>query len=304
MRKNMKKSIILLFVISISLSIFNCYYVYAEEKKNIVKVNNTETIGNDIKITINLDDITYNNFKFNLSSSESLKDITLDLNDYEVISNNEISFDISKEQINLSIITLNYKVPSTVSVGDKIEFNIQIINNDNEEEITTLKEEVTIIDKVEEIKEETKTDTEKDNKEVQQDNKNVPTQTKQQTNNIVSIKQVSSNFSVTKATTTPVVSSTPKVTYNGSDNNYLSKLVIKNYDLNKDFTKENSNYFLTVNNDVTKITVTAKAEDSNSKVSINGNDNLEVGVNKVLITVTAENENTRNYRIYVTRKSE
>ena len=49
------------------------------------------------------------------------------------------------------------------------------------------------------------------------------------------------------------------------------------------------------------LTVTADAQ---GKVTISGNTNLKVGINKVLITVTSESGLIRNYRIYVTRKDE
>ena len=41
---------------------------------------------------------------------------------------------------------------------------------------------------------------------------------------------------------------------------------------------------------------------SKSNVVITGNTNLKVGVNKVLVTVNAENGSSRVYRIFVTRE--
>ena len=93
------------------------------------------------------------------------------------------------------------------------------------------------------------------------------------------------------------------VTYNGSNNNYLSDLSIENYDLNKEFTKENSTYFLEIENSIDKLNIIANSEDENATVCIYGNENLQTGNNKILISVTAENGNVRYYRIYINKKA-
>jgi hypothetical protein len=102
--------------------------------------------------------------------------------------------------------------------------------------------------------------------------------------------------SVGNATTSVIQVET--ATYNGSNNNYLSSLEIDGVQLTTDFSKEKSTYFTTVEG-LETITVTADAEDSNSKVAITGT-TLKSGENKVLISVTAENGDVRYYRIYVT----
>lgn len=88
------------------------------------------------------------------------------------------------------------------------------------------------------------------------------------------------------------------MTYKGSDNNYLSELSVNSYDLNTEFSKENQTYFVTVNSDTESLEIISSTENSNSKINIYGNENLQEGTNKILITVTAENGNVRNYRIY------
>lgn len=93
------------------------------------------------------------------------------------------------------------------------------------------------------------------------------------------------------------------VTYNGSDNNYLSSLSISGYEFTKSFSKENTTYFVTVDHDLESIDIKQIAEDSNAKVCIYGNNNLIEGTNKILISVTAENGNVRIYRIILTRES-
>ena len=100
-------------------------------------------------------------------------------------------------------------------------------------------------------------------------------------------------------------SSTPAVqpvTYNGSENNYLSTLSVSGYEFKQVFKKERLIYFMTVTNDVESLDVTAYAEESTSSVAISGNSSLKTGINKILIVVTAENGNTKNYKIIVTKE--
>ena len=92
------------------------------------------------------------------------------------------------------------------------------------------------------------------------------------------------------------------ITYNGSSNNYLSDLYVTGYDFTESFNKDNETYFLTVNNDVSSLTTVAVPEEEKSTVKIYGNEEINVGTNKILVTVTAEDGSVRNYRIYVTRQ--
>ena len=92
------------------------------------------------------------------------------------------------------------------------------------------------------------------------------------------------------------------VVYNGSSNNYLSTLEVSGYNLNTNFSKTNSTYFITAK-DTTNLNITANAEDSTATVKVYGDGELTEGTNKVLISVTAENGNVRTYRIYVTIES-
>lgn len=103
------------------------------------------------------------------------------------------------------------------------------------------------------------------------------------------------NYSENAMTSTQV----EKVTYNGSNNNYLSSLAIDGVELNTTFNKENSNYFVEIQNQ-TSLNVTAVAEDETAKVVITGEDNITSSESKILISVTAENGDIRYYRIFVT----
>ncbi|MEG1987137.1 MAG: cadherin-like beta sandwich domain-containing protein [Bacilli bacterium] len=85
-----------------------------------------------------------------------------------------------------------------------------------------------------------------------------------------------------------------------SNNNYLKSLTIENHKL--DFNKDTVLYSLTVNNDVTSITIGGSSEDN--KANINGLQaySLNEGLNSIHITVTAENGETRVYQVNVIRK--
>ena len=84
-----------------------------------------------------------------------------------------------------------------------------------------------------------------------------------------------------------------------SDNNMLEELSIEGYELVK---KENNVYELAVTNNVTEINIVAKAEDSEAYVEGAGKKELEIGLNKFEIIVTAESGKERTYTINVTRK--
>ena len=83
-----------------------------------------------------------------------------------------------------------------------------------------------------------------------------------------------------------------------SSNNYLASLSIEGYSI--DFSKTKTSYNLNLPAGITKLNITAKAEDSTAKVAISGNKNLKEGKNTIKITVTAENGSKRVYTITAT----
>lgn len=93
--------------------------------------------------------------------------------------------------------------------------------------------------------------------------------------------------------TTPVV-------YYYSSNNYLKSLEVDGYEV--EFDKYTNEYKITVKNDVTSLDISALAEDSSARVEITGNENFKEGENIVTITVTAENGETREYKLVVTKE--
>lgn len=86
-----------------------------------------------------------------------------------------------------------------------------------------------------------------------------------------------------------------------SGNNYLKYLQISEEGLTPYFTRNVTDYAITVGENVNDIEILAKAEDENARVEISGNNNLKEGNNEINIKVTAENGYYRIYTIIVTK---
>ena len=114
-------------------------------------------------------------------------------------------------------------------------------------------------------------------------------------------------------------SSWSRVTYNGqtayissqylttekpekSSNKDLKELEVEgDYKITPEFSKDVTEYDLTVGEDVESIKINAVTEDENAKVTIKGNDKLLTGINTVEVKVTAEDGTEKTYKINVTR---
>ncbi len=249
------------------------------------EISELEVSKNDkIEMIINLNQIKYNKFLFELKASEDIENVEIGGNKItdntdkitdaglEVEkSGNEISIEVNKETNNLDSLILYYQVPQNLNVNDKIKFFATIANldsNETESDTQTVEIEVKIIEN---------------------------TKNPEDNNRTTNTKNTISSSGTTSKTTEQTV------TYNGSDNNYLSDLSVNGYTLNKEFSKENSTYFITVEKDVSSLEIIANADDEASSVCIYGNEEIADGTSKILISVTAENGNVRNYRIYVTK---
>lgn len=271
-----------------------------------------------------------------INANENNKTLNVEKN------NNELIIEIDKSTTNLSEITLYYQIPEQMQVNDTIKFIATITNMEtqevvNKEEIkiddkkdeNTLKEDVKIETndnkdnmpkedsdvkieteketkiieiKIVEQKEDSNNNNQLDNKPDENIQSNIPN-----TENLSNMPNVnnesSQKFNMTAYSTSMPSGTAQTVTYNGSDNNYLSQLTVEGYELNKEFSKDNSTYFLTVENSVEALNIDWEKDDSTSRVCIYGDEQLVEGTNKILISVTAENGNVRNYRIYVTKNS-
>lgn len=88
-----------------------------------------------------------------------------------------------------------------------------------------------------------------------------------------------------------------------SNNNTLSSLGITGQTLSPAFSSSVTSYKVTVPYQTSSVTVTGAASDSKASVNGLGSKNLDVGVNNIVVTVTAENGTTKNYTLVVTRSS-
>jgi hypothetical protein len=81
----------------------------------------------------------------------------------------------------------------------------------------------------------------------------------------------------------------------------LVNLEVENYSLDPEFNKEIFEYFITVDNEVTSLNLTYIPEDENATITVTGNENFVVGMNEVLIKVTASDNTEQEYILYVNR---
>ena len=298
------KKVKLISIFLIVLLFFSISFVYAEnEQDEIVFAKNSEVdITENIEIILNIEKIEYSNFLVTVESDLDMDQLE-ETDELEVTKNSDnVQINIDKETTTLNQLTLSYKIPENYNIGDNIVFNISIKNNESEEEILKVVE-IKIVDKTEENNELNEITPSNNNENV---NVNVHDRNINNENN--EKEQVQDNFSqnVKMSTQSSFSNGTNErqnaetITYNGSSNNYLSDLYVTGYDFTESFNKDNETYFLTVNNDVSSLTTVAVPEEEKSTVKIYGNEEINVGTNKILVTVTAEDGSIRNYRIYVT----
>ncbi len=298
------KKVKLISIFLIVLLFFSISFVYAEnEQDEIVFAKNSEVdITENIEIILNIEKIEYSNFLVTVESDLDMDQLE-ETDELEVTKNSDnVQINIDKETTTLNQLTLSYKIPENYNIGDNIVFNISIKNNESEEEILKVVE-IKIVDKTEENNELNEITPSNNNENV---NVNVNDRNINNENN--EKEQVQDNFSqnVKMSTQSSFSNGTNErqnaetITYNGSSNNYLSDLYVTGYDFTESFNKDNETYFLTVNNDVSSLTTVAVPEEEKSTVKIYGNEEINVGTNKILVTVTAEDGSIRNYRIYVT----
>ena len=284
-------------------------------------IENTKINKNEqVVMKINIDKIEYTSFNFKLISNVSISNIDVNNENVENLNqgNNELSFDFNKENSSINTITLNYTIPEELNENNTITFKAVVTSSNEEDEVLELIYEIQIEDDENNNQEEPveeppsnqdipqNNDSENSNNNNNNSNPNIPSGNNKpsNSNNMPSMNTNTNSMpSKTNVVTYRVVTTSAKaveqVTYKGSNNNYLKSLSVKGYNLNKEFKKESLTYFIEVDENTDSISVNTEKDDSNSKVFINGNTNLKSGLNKVLITVVAENGNTKVYRIYV-----
>ncbi|MCR5357345.1 MAG: SH3 domain-containing protein [Lachnospiraceae bacterium] len=93
-----------------------------------------------------------------------------------------------------------------------------------------------------------------------------------------------------------------KPTSESNPNNYLSSLSVDGFGITPEFNATTNVYYLTVDNSVGSINVSATPVASSSSIGGTGEVSLEVGTNTVAIVCKAQNGNTRTYTLYVQRQ--
>lgn len=84
----------------------------------------------------------------------------------------------------------------------------------------------------------------------------------------------------------------------------LESLKVTGYTLAEKFDSDHFDYTLEVPNDITSINVIAKASNDRASVKVTGNEELQVGENKVVVTVSYPTGTKQDYTITVTRLDE
>ena len=333
----MKKILPTIFILIIALAVIVPYSYSGNTSKQFFTISSEEVkAGDTLEMTINLNKIDYNQCKITLSTDLNVEDIYKDKDELELeIIDGELVINVNKEESSLEQITLFYMAPENAEADTAYTIAVTVTNQDNEEEQLVSTVSVKVVENDDKSTEEAnkqdeekQSDKENENKnggnkenKNQNDNssinnKNFDEMDKSNNNPIKNDEEMTKNINEassktesmsSKGTNTSIGSVSKNntqetVTYNGSDNNYLSSLVVEGYELNKTFNKESATYFVTVDSSVINVSIEATAEDSNATVCVSGADNLKTGTNKVLISVTSESGVVRTYRIYVTKK--
>lgn len=289
-------------------------------KKEFFEVASREIAKDEtVVMTLNLSTISYPQFQFVLSCNSDVKQVVTEQSETVKVQKDDNNLVVTgnKEEMSIQQLQLYYQVPSTVTVGDTITFKASIspIANDEKEEQqeqnqlentveqeNTEQEDLTqtieiTVKVVESKKEEESQAPKEENKE----------ETKQES--VITTENAKKEESQIKVTTTSKTTNstvtgnaqTEAVVYEGSYDNYLTAITVEGYSITPEFPKTNHTYFLQVANEVTAITIAVEKSDDSASVQVYGNTDLQVGENKVLISVTAENGSVRTYRIYVTK---
>lgn len=108
----------------------------------------------------------------------------------------------------------------------------------------------------------------------------------------------------TAPTPTPSASAPSSSTVSSSSSNAnLSSLSVSAGSLEPAFSASTTSYRVTASNDVVSCSVSAKAAESRAKVSGTGDAKLNVGDNKITVTVTAADGTKKNYTVNIYRQT-
>ena len=321
--------LLIIFIMIFSYVFVNLAYATTDETE-LLQIQETEvSVSSNLSVTINLSEINVEKYKLVLSSDTDLGTPTLDESNAEAANNltfnldtNTVETTIDTSEIALDSLTLNFTVSNinasiTLKVYEILDDNTETLINTVTQTISTTENNLNNINTNINISENSSgiqtnsgsnfMDSFKDALSTMSDMVGLGQQGGNSSMSMGTMPSSSSNSNSlgnsagSSLSGSSMSSATKTVTYNGSSNTYLSSLSIDGYSFTSDFNKTNLSYFVNVDNSVTSIDVSSVAEDSTSSVSVYGNNDLSVGTNKVLVTVTSENGNTKTYRIYVNR---
>ena len=94
----------------------------------------------------------------------------------------------------------------------------------------------------------------------------------------------------------------PLPSKDGNPNNKLSALTVEGYTITPTFNMDTAEYSLIVDGSAATVNINASVIDSNARVSGAGTVSLNTGLNTIVITVTAENGDVREYKLNITRR--
>ena len=288
-------------------------YSVNEESKKV------DSLNTELKYNVQKNDIsTLLNIKIDGSELEFFNENTLQY-DINVEQNQEkinieatkkdskatISGDLGTKNLVYGLNTFNINVTS--EAGTKKTYVLKIMREDNRSSVNTLKflklssgiinfrEEINdynviVLNEVDKLTITSSLTDEKSHYEEDYTNKEINLL---EGINKVQIKVIAENGSVNVYTI--------NITRELSGNNTLKEISVNGNNLEL---KENDfYYYYEVENDVTEVSVKARATNDKAKVEISKVDELEIGDNEIGITVTAPNGNAVSYNLNVHRKS-
>ena len=280
----------------------SCGNSYNSELKYTIKSNDINTLS-----TLKIDGKEINGF------NENIREYTL-------------TVDGSKESINIDAIKKDPKSTITGDIGTrKLEYGVNTFNIDV---ISESKKKNTYTVKVEKVDSRSKDNTLKDLKissgiitfkpndlEYNFNVKNevdtitiiaILNDSKAKFKEDFSKKVIDLQEGINKISITVIAENNEERTYNLnitrelSGNNTLKELTVNNERIK--LSKNEFLYYYTVNNEVETISVNALASDNEATVEIDNIPYLEIGENEVGIRVTAQNGDTSNYTLIITRE--
>lgn len=227
-------------------------------------------------------------------------------NNVENTNTNTKEFTISNVS-NLDNISIAVTIPEDAQIGSQITFTIKVTDSSNSENTLSSQVTINVVASTENNQQEENINNENQMNNNFNGNQQSSGSTMQQMQGTGSSSTTMGNSSLTtqSASTSSLSgmqSTTQTVTYDGSSDNYLTDIKIDGESVSN-FNKTNSTYFKTLDEGTASTEISYTQSDSSSTVCIYGNTNLKSGLNKILLTVTAENGSVRYYRIYITVKS-